>query len=64
MLRDQFLNAVRCDRCGKTLESGKVESGNGDIICMKCAEKESFWATYNLASFAYRNEVTLANKGV
>lgn len=39
MSGDRFLNAIRCDRCGKSLETGKVESDNGDIICLKCAER-------------------------
>ena len=64
MARDRFLDAVRCDKCGKRMDGGKVEADNGDVICMKCAEKESFWQNYNLASVAWLNEVKLAQKGV
>ena len=64
MARDRFLDAVRCDRCGKRLDGGKVEADNGDVICLKCADKASVWATYNLTSIAWLNEVKRANKGV
>ena len=57
MARDRFLDAIRCDKCGKRMDGGKVEADNGDVICMKCAEKGSFWQNYNLASLAWMNEV-------
>ena len=60
MTNDRFLNAIRCDKCGKSLESGKVESDNGDIICIKCADKESFWRNYNLTSVAWLNETKIS----
>lgn len=41
MMRDRFLDAIRCDRCGKSLESGKIETPNGDVICIKCLKKTS-----------------------
>lgn len=63
-MMDRFDNAIRCDRCGKRLDGGKVESlQNDDIICIKCKDKESFWDNYNLESIAYLNEVRLA-KGI
>lgn len=62
MSGDRFLNAIRCDKCGESLENGKVEADNGDIICFKCASKASFWENYNLASLAWMNETIKANK--
>ena len=55
MTRDRFLDAIRCDRCGKSLEGGKVESGNGDILCMRCVTRESYRRSHKFASINNTN---------
>lgn len=50
MYKDNFLSALRCDRCGKSLESGRIMSMyNDDVICMDCKEEEMKKENYNVA---------------
>lgn len=50
MYKDNFFVALRCDRCGKSLESGRIMSMyNDDVICMDCKEEEMKKENYNVA---------------
>lgn len=47
---DRFFDAIRCDRCGQSLEKGRIMSMyNEDVICMACKEKEMKRADYSRA---------------
>ena len=38
---DDFFKKTRCDRCGGSLDGGRIMSMyNEDVICMACKEKE------------------------
>ena len=40
-MRDPFFTKTRCDRCGVTLDGGRIMSMfNEQVICMACKEKE------------------------
>ena len=40
-MRDPFFSKTRCDRCGGTLDGGRIMSMfNEQVICMACKEKE------------------------
>jgi hypothetical protein len=48
MYKDNFFVAIRCDRCGRSLESGRIMSMyNDDVICMDCKEEEMKKENYN-----------------
>lgn len=47
---DRFFTQKHCDRCGGSLEGGRIMSMfNEDCICMDCKEKERQRADYNQA---------------
>ena len=38
---DRFFTQTKCDRCGGSLEGGRIMSMfNTDCLCMKCKEEE------------------------
>ena len=40
-MADKFFTQTNCDRCGGSLEGGRIMSSfNEDCICMKCSEEE------------------------
>lgn len=40
-MSDRFFTATKCDRCGASLEGGRIMSMfNTDCICMDCHKKE------------------------
>ena len=50
MYKDRFFDSLRCDRCGKSLESGRIMSMyNEDVLCMACKDKEMKKENYNVA---------------
>ena len=49
-MRDEFFTKKYCDRCGKSLDGGRIMSMyNEDCICMECKEKETKRADYKEA---------------
>ena len=47
---DTFFTQKRCDRCGGSLEDGRIMSRfNTDCLCMKCAEVERSHPDYQKA---------------
>ena len=47
---DDFFKKTRCDRCGGSLDGGRIMSMyNEDVICMACKEKEQTRADYRKA---------------
>ena len=47
---DDFFKKTRCDRCGGSLDGGRIMSMfNEDVICMACKEKEQKRADYRKA---------------
>ena len=40
-MQDSFFTKTRCDRCGGSLDGGRIMSMfNEQVICMACKEKE------------------------
>ncbi len=40
-MKDEFFTKTRCDKCGGSLEHGRIMSRfNTDVLCMKCSEAE------------------------
>lgn len=47
---DRFYTQTTCDRCGGSLEKGRIMSMyNTDCICMECKHKERMRNDYDLA---------------
>ena len=47
---DDFFKKTRCDRCGGSLDGGRIMSMyNEDVICMACKEKEQKRSDYRKA---------------
>lgn len=65
---DRFFTQKTCDRCGGTLEGGRIMSMyNEQCICMTCKKEERKRADYKNALDAERAEVEKGNynfKGV
>ena len=41
IMADRFFTQTRCDRCGGSLDGGRIMSMyNEDVLCMTCKEKE------------------------
>ena len=52
-MADDFYTKTHCDRCGKTLDGGRIMSMfNTDCICMECKEKERQRKDYKAAADA------------
>lgn len=59
---DKFFTKKYCDRCGGSLEAGRIMSMyNTDCICMKCYEEETRRADYKEAQEAERAQVAQGN---
>lgn len=59
---DKFFSQEHCDRCGGSLESGRVMSMyNNDCICMECKEKERKRPDYKKALDADHNAIKNGN---
>ena len=60
---DRFFTQNTCDRCGGSLEDGRIMSMyNTDCICMKCKEKERKRDDYKLAQETERQQVLAGNR--
>lgn len=59
---DKFLHQTHCDRCGGSLEKGRIMSMfNEDCICMDCKAKERQRPDYRDALEADRAEIKKGN---
>jgi len=59
---DKFFTQQFCDRCGGTLEGGRIISMfNTDCICMGCKKKERQRSDYRKAADAETAEVRKGN---
>ena len=59
---DRFFTQEHCDRCGGSLEDGRIMSMyNTDCICMECKKKERQRADYHDALEADRAQVKTGN---
>ncbi len=60
---DKFFTQKYCDRCGGSLEGGRIMSMfNEDCICMKCKEEERKRPDYKQAQDADINEIKKGNR--
>jgi len=59
---DKFFTQKFCDRCGGSLEKGRIMSMlNTDCICLDCKEKEVARSDYNEAREAENQEIKKGN---
>ena len=59
---DKFYTQIRCDRCGGSLEAGRIMSMfNTDCICMKCKEAEQQRPDYKDAVAADHEAIKAGN---
>jgi transcriptional/translational regulatory protein YebC/TACO1 len=59
---DRFFSQKHCDRCGGSLEGGRIMSMfNEQCICMSCKEKETKDYEYNKAVEADHEEIREGN---
>lgn len=59
---DKFFTQKYCDRCGGSLENGRIMSMfNEDCICLKCKEKEQRRADYKKAVETDNAEIKKGN---
>ncbi|MBU3810673.1 MAG: gamma-glutamylcyclotransferase [Candidatus Niameybacter stercoravium] len=59
---DKFFTQNTCDRCGDTLNAGRIMSMfNTDCICLKCKDKEQLDPQYNKALQADREQIQKGN---
>ena len=59
---DSFFVQEFCDRCGGSLENGRIMSMyNKDCICMECKRKERLRRDYRKALAADREEIRNGN---
>ena len=59
---DRFFSQKHCDRCGGSLEGGRIMSMfNEQCICMSCKEKETKDPEYNKAVEADYEEIKKGN---
>ena len=59
---DKFFTQETCDRCGGSLEKGRIMSMfNTECICMACSEKEKKDKNYDRAVKADREEIKKGN---
>ena len=55
-MSDRFFTVAKCDRCGASLEGGRIMSMfNTDCICMDCHKKER-----NLPEFKHAVDAEIA----
>ena len=59
---DRFFNQKYCDRCGGSLEGGRIMSMfNEQCICMSCKDKETKDSEYEKAVEADQEEIRKGN---
>jgi len=59
---DKFFTQEECDRCGKSLESGRIMSiYNTQCICIECKKKEMQRKDYKDAVNAEHEEIKKGN---
>ena len=59
---DKFFIKENCDRCGKSLNNGRIMSMyNTQCICLECKKKEMHRADYKEAADAELEEVKKGN---
>jgi hypothetical protein len=59
---DRFFTQKYCDRCGGSLENGRIMSMfNTDCICIECKEKEMKRSDYLKAVEAEQDEIRKGN---
>ena len=59
---DRFFTQKNCDRCGGTLEKGRIMSMfNTECICMACSEKEKKDKDYDIAVKTDHEEIKKGN---
>ena len=62
-MADRFFTATKCDRCGGSLEGGRIMSMfNEDCICMECHRKERELPEFKQAAEAELAEIKRGNK--
>jgi hypothetical protein len=63
-MSDKFFTQSKCDRCGKSLDGGRIMSRfNTDCICIDCAQKEKSDPEYEKAVQAELKEIKKGNYG-
>ena len=61
---DRFFSQKNCDRCGGSLENGRIMSMyNEDCICMECKDKERKREDYKRANDADIEQIKKGNYG-
>lgn len=59
---DKFFTQKYCDRCGGSLEGGRIMSMyNTECLCMSCKEKEEQCSDYSEAAEADNAEIRKGN---
>jgi hypothetical protein len=59
---DKFFTQNFCDRCGTSLEKGKIMSMfNTDCICLECSKKERLGKDYDKAVKADHEQIKRGN---
>lgn len=59
---DTFFTQKHCDRCGKSLEGGRIMSMfNTDCICLPCKEQERQDSDYEKAVEVEHDEIKKGN---
>lgn len=62
-MADRFFTTTRCDRCGGSLEGGRIMSMfNEDCICMECCKKERELPEFKQAAEAELAELKRGNR--
>ena len=61
-MSDRFFTVTKCDRCGASLEGGRIMSMfNEDCICMDCHKKERELSEFKQAAEAEIAEIRRGN---
>ena len=61
-MADRFFTTTKCDRCGGTLDGGRIMSMfNTDCICMDCSAKERSLPEFKEAAEAELAEIRRGN---
>lgn len=61
-MRDPYFSKEKCDRCGGSLEGGRIMSMfNEDCICMECKKAEKKLPEYKAALEADHAEIRRGN---
>lgn len=59
---DNFFTQKNCDRCGKSLKDGRIQSMfNSECICMDCKKKECADSEYKKSQDADIAEIRKGN---